>query len=285
MCAWSGVASLPAQQALYVSDGESAMHLVRKITDGVPYALEKGKLAPVENASRGGFRYALNPAEEFYPVFVQVQNLKTSFPSFNSSTLRQADRRFSFRATLASDYALKNVFLAFEFEAGGDKKEPAGVLARGVATYELADAKPLNVELSLPGETPATGVKLHIFSDGVEVFHSEMPRAMIEEKLAGMAAKRIAKLKDSTARPIAGPTPRYPEKLRKTNSVGRAIVSCEIAINGQPTNLALKSATAPEFGEAALAVMSQWWFLPKVENGHPVPSRAELPFDFAPPKS
>jgi TonB family protein len=62
-------------------------------------------------------------------------------------------------------------------------------------------------------------------------------------------------------------------------------VSCVIAPDGKPTDPVMKSATDPAFAEAALAVVSQWWFLPKVENGHAVASKAELPFDFTPPKS
>src|SRR4051812_15331853 len=102
-----GFTSLHAQQALYVSDGEKAMHLVRKIADGVPYAMEKGKLEAVEAGGRsGGSRYALKPASEFYPAFVQLQNPKISFPSLNGGNRRQASRGFSFSASLTSDYAL-----------------------------------------------------------------------------------------------------------------------------------------------------------------------------------
>jgi len=262
------------------------MRLVRKIAEGVPYAMAKGKLEAVEASGRSAaFRYALKPAEEFYPAFVTLQNLKVSFPNLNGGNRRQASRGFSFSAALSSDYALKNVFIAFEFETAEPAKESKGVWTKGVATYELAESKPIIVEIAFPDDTPRTGVKIHIFSDGVEVFHSEMPRAIIEDKLAKMTAKRIEKVKDAAPKPIAGPMPRYPDQLRKTKSVGRAVISCEIATNGQPVNLVVKSATEPAFGEAALAVMPQWWFLPKMENGHPVVSKAELPFDFAPPKS
>jgi TonB family protein len=79
--------------------------------------------------------------------------------------------------------------------------------------------------------------------------------------------------------------PRYPEKLAKSKLTGRAIVTCTIATNGQPTNIKIKSASDPAFAEAALAVMSEWWFVPRVENSQPVLSAAELPFDFTPPKT
>jgi len=44
------------------------------------------------------------------------------------------------------------------------------------------------------------------------------------------------------------------------------------------------TATAPEFGEAALAAIRQWRFLPKVKAGRPLETRATMPFDFCPPE-
>ena len=101
-----------------------------------------------------------------------------------------------------------------------------------------------------------------------------MPRALtIEGAFGRMVAKRISGVKNAAPKPIAGPMPHYPDALRKAKTTGRAIVSCEIAANGQPVNLVLKNATDPVFGEAALAVMPQWWFLPKIEQGQPVALR------------
>jgi outer membrane biosynthesis protein TonB len=45
----------------------------------------------------------------------------------------------------------------------------------------------------------------------------------------------------------------------------------------------LVAASLPEFGEAAMAVIRQWRFLPTVKNGHPVPTRVEMPFNFPAP--
>ena len=39
-----------------------------------------------------------------------------------------------------------------------------------------------------------------------------------------------------------------------------------------------------DLGEAVLAVIRQWRFLPRVKNGRPVAERAELPFMFSVPK-
>lgn len=45
----------------------------------------------------------------------------------------------------------------------------------------------------------------------------------------------------------------------------------------------LKSATDPAFGEAALAAIRQWRFLPEMKGGLAVEQSADLPFAFVPP--
>ena len=45
----------------------------------------------------------------------------------------------------------------------------------------------------------------------------------------------------------------------------------------------LRSASDPAFGEAALAAIRMWRFLPSVRNGTPVATNAVIPFVFDPP--
>jgi TonB family protein len=64
---------------------------------------------------------------------------------------------------------------------------------------------------------------------------------------------------------------------------GSATIHFTISPNGRVQEPSVKTATSPEFGEAALVAARQWRFLPKVEHGRAVATAAEMPFAFLPP--
>ena len=72
--------------------------------------------------------------------------------------------------------------------------------------------------------------------------------------------------------------------LLQAKTRGQAIISIHIDARGQVSNPAVKSAAAPAFGEAALAAVRLWRFVPEVKGGRPVEAQVDLPFDFTPPE-
>jgi TonB family protein len=278
-------ANLFSQTAVYVSDGARGLRLVRKLDYRAPYFLADGKFGrpiPLGNgADDVSYHYQLKPTDDFSPAFVSVNVVKSSFSGWNSDSVKRTDKKFLFSASFRSVYPLTDVFFVLAFETDDADHR---LYVQEVRPQALQLGRPISIEASVPHDAPER-YELHVFSQGLEVFHSGMSRTFIEEALAKMAAKRIAAITDAPAKPLAGPMPRYPEQLTKSKITGRAVVTCTIALNGQPTDVKIKTASDPAFAAAALAVMSEWWFVPRVEKGQPVISAAELPFDFVPPKS
>jgi TonB family protein len=98
-----------------------------------------------------------------------------------------------------------------------------------------------------------------------------------------MVHERIKDLQDSPTTPFVGPAPEYPRALYKKKIEGSATLSFAIDTRGAVSDPKLVEASRPEFGEAAMAVIRLWRFLPSVTAGHPVRTRAEMPFTFTMP--
>jgi TonB family protein len=298
LLALTSAGNLFCQTALYVLESDRDYRLVRAMEGAMPQILEEGKLTPVrlEGFERVNMPispvglstitgpahiYKLAPSGQYLPVFVTVTVLKAQMGRAGIDHVHRSGRRFYFTARFASDYTLKNVFFALEFNRSGTQEI---AYAHEVSARELLQQAQIAVETPVPDVGDISDYKLHVFSEGVEVFHSDMPRAVVEETLAKMAATRIAGQDNASAKPLTGPMPHYPTKLAPTKISGHAVVTCVIAANGKPTDVKIKTATNPAFAEMALTTMEQWWFVPRVEHGRAVASAAELPFDFTAPR-
>lgn len=287
LCAALSVPSaLFAQSALYVSDGDRALRLVRKVDNRTPYVFEKGKFvlpAPDDNASGNvPRRYKLQAAEEFLPSFVGVRIIKAEFAHLNMGSVRRLDRQFQFTAAFTSNFRLSDVFFVIEFDTEDVQRK---CFVQEVTTKDLDQARAISIEVPLPSAGTKDAYKLHVFSGGLEVFHSAMPRSVVEDALRKMVAKRIKDVREANPKPLTGPLPRYPEKLLSTKVKGAATVSCVIATDGQPKDIKVTGTSDPAFADAALGAMSEWWFVPKIVDGRAIESAANLPFEFAPPKA
>ena len=64
--------------------------------------------------------------------------------------------------------------------------------------------------------------------------------------------------------------PVYPARALRAETEGRAAVSFEIDAQGIPQNIAVQSASAAEFGEAAVEAVKSWRFRPATVGGKPV---------------
>ena len=265
---------LAAQQVLYV-EHDGSFHHVRNFAQHYAYIEDNGKLIPAE-----GHRYTLEKTAEYLPVFVSVRGMKAAYRSadMDGQTINKA---FSFEAEFESPYALDHAFIVLELIS-----ERAG---KFLFPYELGMLKPHEpnvVSLTVPiTEELGTGkFHLHVFTDGREVFNSQIPVAVIEGALDGMVAKRIVNVQEAMPKPLVGPAPEYPAKLRKAGIKGEAKVSFVISPHGRVLKAEIKSASDPAFGEAALAAIRQWRFLPKIKEGRAVETMATLPFVFSPPE-
>ena len=123
--------------------------------------------------------------------------------------------------------------------------------------------------------------KLHVFTDGREVLHSQIPFETRERVLDRMVKRRITGVENAPPSPFLCPEPRYPATLARSHVDGKATIRMRIGTNGSVGDPVLESASQPAFGEAALAAVRTWRFLPKIENHRPVEVQVEIPITFA----
>lgn len=269
------VPELAAQSALYVQSGDKA-YLVRKVRNGRPFVEKDGKLV-----SLSASKCALRPVPEFLPAFISVRDLKVSTSHVELvGGGGDINNDFNLQARFTSTYDLSDVFLALELNT-----ERSGKL---IFYYEVGDlgpgqSQPLNLRVPMSGGLGEGQYKLHLFTGGMEVFHSEHPMPYRESMLDKMVAKRIVDVKDANPQPFFGPTPEYPKALRKTDTKGEVMLTIRITRTGAVLDPVVKSATDPAFAESAVAAVRLWRFLPKVVDGRAVEMTVNLPFAFTPP--
>ncbi len=268
-------APLAAQNALYVEHGDS-FRLVRKVVDHTPYIEVDAKLIPAS-----GTRYVMKKVDDFVPVVVAVRNRKISFTresSFDSA--EPANKDFRFQANVESPSRLDNVFIVIDLMS-----EKTGQLLYAQELGRLSARLTQPVALTVPlvsGFGEGTFSDFHFFVDGVETFHSGMDAKFIEKAIDHMIAKHSEGVKDAMPTPFIRPAPVYPEALRKSYPSGKAVISFVIATDGRVRDPQVKSASDPAFGEAALAAIKQWRFMPRVKDGQVVELKTEMPFSFGP---
>jgi len=107
---------------------------------------------------------------------------------------------------------------------------------------------------------------LHIFSQGYEVLHSEMPFGFRESALDRMVAARIHGVRNQGVKPFVGPSPECTPAQQKAG--GNALVDFRIAPRKRP-GPKIVSATDPALGTSALAAIRQWRFLPASGTAQP----------------
>ena len=239
-----------------------------------PYVLADGKEVP-----EMGQRYALQKVEEYLPLFVAVRNLEVKMHWLNVEG-SSINNEFLFRAQFETPYNLDNVFIVLELNTDSAGKV---LFLQEVGRLEARTPKWIDVGVPLSGNMGQGKFHLHLFSDGRELLHSNIPAPERDAVVDRMTFKRIAGVQEAGPKPFIGPTPEYPPALLKLKTKGEAVVALRVGSNGQVYDPTIKSATETAFGESALEAVRLWRFLPKVKAGHPVESKVELPFDFSPP--
>ncbi|MGH7997180.1 MAG: energy transducer TonB [Opitutaceae bacterium] len=264
-----------AQKALYARGANGVWRVVRDARGNMPVIVRDGKY---ETWSADSF--AFKQVKEYMPVFVSLRNLRVSTEGVMlESGGDQINNRFQLYADVESPFRLDHVFLVLELHTED--------LGYQVFLQEIGDLRPrepqgVNVVIPMSASLGSGKYTLHVYSDGMEVLNSQMPWDYREHVLDRMVRRRIAGLQNAASRPFVGPAPEYPRSLKRKGTAGRAVVAFEIGRGGQVIDPTVASATDPAFGAAALDAVRQWRFMPKVENGVPVTTRADFPIDFSP---
>ncbi|WP_160107747.1 energy transducer TonB [Pseudomonas izuensis] len=78
------------------------------------------------------------------------------------------------------------------------------------------------------------------------------------------------------------PAPRYPNTARRRNQQGIVRVEVHLDERGQQLKRVLtRSSGVDSLDQAALEAVTQWRFRPEIVDGRAVPSRVEIPIEFA----
>ncbi len=268
-------ARLAAQNLLFV-EYEGKPCLVRGARGNRPCIEVDGKRIDVP-----GNRLALKKVDEYLPAFIAVRDLDMRTTYMTVDGAGQMNNELKFNAGLEAPYELEDVFLLLDMnmDTGG----------KTFFLYEvgrLEPHQPRHIALTVPlaYALGAGQYQFHLFVGGAEALHTELPFFEREATLDRMVAKRIASEQEAGLKPFLSLPPEYPPALRKANIKGQAVISIRIRTNGSVADPVVKSATDPAFGQAALAAVRLWRFLPRVKHGQPVETKVELPFVFAPPE-
>jgi protein TonB len=90
----------------------------------------------------------------------------------------------------------------------------------------------------------------------------------------------VLSLKPSFAQ--APPPPRYPAQARRRNQQGVVLLEVRLDARGEQRELTLlRSSGVPSLDQAALTAVAGWRFRAEVRDGHKVPSRVQIPIEFA----
>jgi TonB family protein len=262
-----------AQHVLLAED-KGAMSVVVAAKGSDPCVEKDGRV--VQIASKG---FRLQDVPEYLPVFVTMSRPDAHIDYIDSSGAA-INNNFHFSATLDTGYPLKDVFLVLDVNTQMRGKM---ILLEEIGHLEPNFSRPISLFIPMNGSFGSFSYRAHLFSEGMEVFQSQIPFWARQNALNKMIARRIEGVRSAAPSFFIGPAPIYPPDLVKEGITGRVVLSLMIKANGEIDSAVIKSATNPDFAKAATFAVQDWRFLPKVRDGYPVESKAEVPFIFIPP--
>ena len=266
-----------AQHYVAVKDGDKIVPVVAA-KDCAPMVFSDGRLCVARNTST----FAIGKGGEYLPAFVSVRdmNVKTSC-LVDDGDQKQMNNDFHLHCTLETAFRLKNVFIVLVLHMLSGK---SSLFLFEVGELEPRIPKQMLIGVPMRVDSDWGHYEFFLFSGGRELFQSMMPVGEMESALGKMVMDSIKDVEDAPVKPFFGPPPEYPKALFRKKVAGSATVSFKVGVRGAVLDPSVVTATAPEFGEAALAAIRQWRFLPKVKAGRPLETRATMPFDFCPPE-
>jgi protein TonB len=129
---------------------------------------------------------------------------------------------------------------------------------------------------------PAESVASARPSNTAAVVSPALPAAGRAPAVAALQAvsPEVLSLKPSFAQ--APPPPRYPAQARRRNQQGVVLLEVRLDARGEQRELTLlRSSGVPSLDQAALTAVASWRFRAEVRDGHKVPSRVQIPIEFA----
>lgn len=269
-------ARLAAQKVL-MADNAGKLTWVQAVRGSDPCVNVDGTVKPI--VTQG---FVLKDVPEFLPMFVSVKFIKASANYVTSlNGVGDLNNDFRFTAIIQSSYTLKNVFIVLDLTT---EKGDRSIFLSEVGDLDANTSK----DISAGGPTASKMGKgkyyLHIFSEGIEVLQSTIPFDVREAVLDRMVAKRIKDVHSQAPKLFVVASPDYPDSLKDANLKGLVKVAFRIGPNGAVYNPVVKSATDPAFGDAALAAVRLWRFLPAVRDDAAVGMDVVVPVVFDQPK-
>jgi TonB family protein len=264
-------------QNFFISVKDGKAEIVKQIHRERPMVERGGKLV-----SAGGSEYGLARATVYSPGLVSFD------PDFVIRVVHRvvvSDRTnlgYELRAEgrVTSDTTFHVCFIVMEEVAPTEKGLAFAVLPDLVAGEPVQ----LNLIFPLSDQPELANYRVHIFSNGIERLHSKMKPPYLAAQKQKTAALLSGNAKDFPAIFAHGRDAAYPDALKESGASGTARVRCHVTKKGDVASAELVSASAPAFGEAALAAVPKWKFDPAIRGLQFVEADVELPIDFKPPK-
>lgn len=260
-------------QNLLLTDYKGKYLPVVRARENRPYVQVDGKQVAAE-----GRRFALHKVDEYFPVYISVHDLDVSTFHVEMSG-SDINHEFRLRGRLETSYVLEDVFIVLELDTDSAGKV---IFLAEVGNMMPRESKYLSLRVPMTSGLGSGHYLMHLFSKGAEVFNSSLDPAYRDEVMDEMTRKRISSVKDAGPTLFMGPQPEYPAALLKKKISGEVTVSLRIGKNGRVYEPTVVKASDPAFGDAALAAVRLWRFLPQVKEGRPVETVANLPLAFAP---
>jgi TonB family protein len=269
------LAARVSAQHVLMAENDGKMALVRAVSGSLPCVETGGSVKPIIG-SRG---FVLKDVPEYLPAFVAMRDV-TVFDhtvSVAGTSIQGVGNEIGFDAKLESGCPLEDVFLAIELTPSLAERS---IFIVEVGKLEANKEKRVAVTVESPVKLGRGKFRAYLFSGGLEVLQSGIAPDVREAAFDRIVAKRIKDVVEAPPKLFFGPVPKYPASLMKENVKGEAVVAIRIGRNGAVYDPVVRSATEPAFGDAALAAVRLWRFLPKVRDSAPVETEAVVPISF-----
>jgi periplasmic protein TonB len=164
------------------------------------------------------------------------------------------------------------------------KPQPAVALKPPVAARPLVTPKPRNPEPVVSPPKPFAQPTVSASAQAAPTAAKVVAAAAVEREPAKPAAPsapvEVLSSQPSFLEPPRQPS--YPSQARRRNQQGVVLVEVRLDARGQQRSInVLRSSGVDSLDRAALEAVAKWRFLPETTGGQAVPSRVQIPIQFA----
>jgi TonB family protein len=156
-----------------------------------------------------------------------------------------------------------------------DRPEFGLALAAAAAEFAFAPARQGDTPIAYPAHYEQVFDKYPLRDD-----NSDRLLALEEKHPERIVS---ASALDRPLKPVWQRSPVFPWTLPHEITTGKAIVECLVDERGHARLARVVSASAPEFGYAAVQAANAWWFEPPTREHKAVVTRVRIPFNFTSP--